>query len=33
MKKALGINDNGDVEDKRDMAICMEMDDEDKENS
>ena len=33
MNKALGINDNGDVEDECDMAGCMEMDDEDKDNS
>ena len=32
MNKALGINDNNDVEDERNMAGCMEMDDEDKDN-
>ena len=32
MNKALGINDNGDVEDESDMAGCMEMDYEDKDN-
>ena len=31
MKKALGINDNGDVEDECDMAEYMEMDEEDKD--
>ena len=33
MKKPVGINDIGDVEDECDMAGCMEMDDEDKDNS
>ena len=35
MNKALGlgINDNCDVKDECDMAGCMEMDDEDKDNS
>ena len=33
MNKALGFNDNCDVEDECDMAGCKEMDDEDRDNS
>ena len=33
MNKSLGIFDNSDAEDECDEAGCMEMDDEDKDNS